>query len=145
MATIGDFGKQIGLAGLSFVAATMIPQYAFNATDPNLKNNKIALYASEIGVVAVLGLAAHHFFKKHNLAAPIVLGGSLVPVMQMVTEVWSGVDNYIKISGTPVAPRVNGYGVLPNALNGGMSYPSLPEFVPNNTPISNYNRMQNLA
>ena len=145
METIGEFGKQVGLAGLSFMAATMIPQYAFNATDPNLKNNKIALYASEIGVVAILGLAAHHFFKKHNLAAPIVLGGSLVPVMQMVTEVWSGVDNYIKISGTPVAPRVNGYGVLPNALNGGINYPSLPEFVPNNTPVSNYNRMQNFA
>ncbi|MHB8387849.1 MAG: hypothetical protein ACYDAT_15650, partial [Metallibacterium sp.] len=141
MATIGDFGKQIGLAGLSFVAATMIPQYAFNAIDPSLAKNKVALYASEIGVVAVLGLAAHHFFKKHNLAAPIILGGSLVPAMQIVAEVWSSANNYIKIAG---APKVSGYGVLPNALNGGMSYPAIPAGVPNGN-ISDYNRLQNFA
>jgi hypothetical protein len=141
MATIGDFGKQIGLAGLSFVAATMIPQYAFNAIDPNLSKNKIALYASEIGVVAVLGLAAHHFFKKHDIAAPIILGGSLVPAMQIVAEVWSAANNYIKISG---APKVSGYGVLPNALSGGMSYPAISSGVASGN-VNNYNRLQNFA
>ncbi|MHB8563458.1 MAG: hypothetical protein ACYDDA_05825 [Acidiferrobacteraceae bacterium] len=145
MDNIGEFGKQVGLAGISFIATTMVPQYAFNAIDPSLIKNKIALYGAEIGVVAVLGLAAHHFFKKHNLAAPIILGGSLVPVMQIVAEVWSGVDNYIKISGAPQQARVAGFGVLPTALNGGMSYPAIASGVPSSSSVGNYARMQNFA
>ena len=108
-ASIGDFGKQVGLGLTGALATVMGTGYVLNAVAPTLATNKAVLYISEGAVIGGLGLFLHHVAKMKDIAAPVAFGGALMIGLQIASDLVSQINNYIKVSGYG---RVSGYGQL---------------------------------
>ena len=108
-ASIGDFGKQVGLGLAGALATVMGTGYVLNAVAPTLATNKAVLYISEGVVIGGLGLVLHHVAKMKDIAAPVAFGGALMTGLQIASDLVSQINNYIKVSGYG---RVSGYGQL---------------------------------
>ena len=108
-ASIGDFGKQVGLGLGGALVTVMGTGYILNAVAPTLATNKAVLYISEGAVIGGLGLFLHHVAKMKDIAAPVAFGGALMIGLQIASDLVSQINNYIKVSGYN---RVSGYGQL---------------------------------
>ena len=108
-ASVGDFGKQVGLGLAGALATVMGTGYVLNAVAPTLATNKAVLYISEGAVIGGLGLFLHHVAKMKDIAAPVAFGGALMIGLQIASDLVSQINNYIKVSGYG---RVSGYGQL---------------------------------
>jgi hypothetical protein len=124
MASIGDYGKQVGLGLASAIATVMLPPMALKAVMPSLANEKLALYAGEVAIFGGGAAIAHHLFKAHDWAGPILFGGSIVLGLQITADLLKSVQNYVNISGYRQV-GVSGYGQLPTAnVAGAIGYNS---------------------
>ena len=123
-ASIGDFGKQVGLGLAGALATVMGTGYVLNAVAPTLATNKAVLYISEGAVIGGLGLFLHHVAKMKDIAAPVAFGGALMIGLQIASDLVSQINNYIKVSGYG---RVSGYGQLTSSPR--------PIMIPQNTNI----------
>ena len=123
-ASIGDFGKQVGLGLTGALATVMGTGYVLNAVAPTLATNKAVLYISEGAVIGGLGLFLHHVAKMKDIAAPVAFGGALMIGLQIASDLVSQINNYIKVSGYG---RVSGYGQLTSSPR--------PIMIPQNTNI----------
>jgi hypothetical protein len=123
-ASVGDFGKQVGLGLAGALATVMGTGYVLNAVAPTLATNKAVLYISEGAVIGGLGLFLHHVAKMKDIAAPVAFGGALMIGLQIASDLVSQINNYIKVSGYG---RVSGYGQLTSSPR--------PVMIPQNTNI----------
>lgn len=124
-ASIGDFGKQVGLGLGGALVTVMGTGYIINAVAPTLAQNKAVLYISEGAVIGGLGLFLHHVAKAKDIAAPVAFGGALMIGLQIASDLVSQINNYIKVSGHG---RVSGFGQLTSAPT--------PIMIPNNANMS---------
>ena len=124
-ASIGDFGKQVGLGLGGALVTVMGTGYILNAVAPTLAQNKAVLYISEGAVIGGLGLFLHHIAKAKDIAAPVAFGGALMIGLQIASDLVSQINNYIKVSGHG---RVSGYGQLTST--------PVPIMIPNNANMS---------